>query len=247
MKRYLSFLLMPFLFSCGLYPTVPMETMTFKANDKPAKHLIVLISGRGATADYFKTNNWVEIARQRGIDADFVAPYAHYGYYMTRELLPRLNEDVIIPAKQQGYKSISLVGISMGGLGSILYSEKFPENIDRLYLFAPYLGEEVVHKAIRSAGGLKSWQIKKENETDWNHYIWRRLQEITTDPQLKNQIFLGYGEQDEMRGLDILEQSIPAGHIVTVPGGHKDIVFAKLWEIMLEKGFVDTPKAVVGR
>ena len=77
MKRYFSLLLTPFLFSCGLYPTVPIEQLEFRVGEKPAKHLVVLLSGRGATASYFKDNQWVELARQQGVTTvDFVAPHA---------------------------------------------------------------------------------------------------------------------------------------------------------------------------
>ncbi|MGD8926909.1 MAG: alpha/beta hydrolase-fold protein [Thioalkalispiraceae bacterium] len=244
MKRYLGFMLMPLLFSCSLYPTAPMETMRFSAGQKPAKHLVILLAGRGAPASYFKDHKWVEMARQYGIQADFIAPYAHYGYYMTRKLLPRLNEDVIIPAKQQGYKSISLVGISMGGLGSILYSERFPKDIDRLFLFAPYLGDTATQQEIRSKGGLKNWRLTKDNQDDWNHYIWQRLKEITEDPAMRNKIFLGYGQQDGMQGIDILAQSMPKNHVISVPGGHRDVVFTRLWQIMLDKGFLAHPSTL---
>lgn len=247
MKRYFIFLLTVFLFGCGLYPSVPIEKMEFRAGDKLAKQLVVLLSGRGATASYFKDNNWVELARYNGIQVDFVAPHAHFGYYMTNALLPRLHQDVILPARQMGYESISLVGISMGGLGSILYSERFPEEIDSIYLFAPYLGDKKVHDEIRAAGGLANWQIKPENSQDWNHYIWRRLKEITDDEELNNKIFLGYGDEDKMQGLDLLEARLPREHVIKVSGGHKDVVFTRLWELMLEKGFLDFQAKVVSR
>ncbi|MGD9385968.1 MAG: alpha/beta hydrolase-fold protein [Thioalkalispiraceae bacterium] len=244
MKNYLAFALLPLLFSCSLYPTVPMEVSRFDAGEKPARHLIVLISGRGASASYFQDNRWVEIAREHGIQADFVSPYAHYGYYMTRALLPRLKEDVIIPAKQQGYQTISLVGISMGGLGSILYSQQHPEDIDRIYLLAPYLGDNRVHQQIRAQGGLANWEMQQENADDWNYYIWQFLKEFTQHPRQRENLFLGYGQQDTMQGVDILQQSLPDDQVITIPGGHKDVVFTRLWELMLVKGFLDVPHSL---
>lgn len=246
MRHFLGSAMVLILAGCGLYPTEPIETMQYRAAEKPANHLIVLLAGRGASASYFMDQKWVDIARVHGVDVDFIAPYAHYGYYVTDVLVTRLNEDVIEPARRQGYQSISLVGISMGGFGSIMYSERFPQKIDQLFLIAPYLGNEEVHNEIRESGGLGNWQMKKENADKWNHYMWRRLKELTTDPEKKNKIYLGYGDMDKMRGLDLLEENMPQEHVVTVPGAHKDVVFTRLWEVMVEKGFL-SDKAYLSR
>ena len=244
MKRYFCFLLAPFLLGCAPHTTIPLEKMEFRAGDKPAKHLVVLLSGRGAKASYFKDNKWVELARAQGVQADFIAPHAHFGYYLKNELVPRLNQDVILPAKQQGYETISLVGISMGGLGSVSYSERFPEDIEQLYLIAPYLGDREIQDEIRSEGGLANWQIKKENEGDWKHNIWRYLKQMTEDGKTRKKIFLGFGDKDHLAGHNLLAENIPAEHVIKIPGGHKDVVFTRVWEIMLEKGFLDMDKKV---
>jgi len=238
MKHYLVLLISPFLISCGLYPQTPMHVRSFPASERPAKHLIILLSGRGAQKTYFDDQQWVEIARQHGLDVDFIAPHAHFGYYLTQSLLTRLHEDVILPAKKKAYQTISIAGISMGGLGSILYSRKYPNEIDRLFLFAPSLGNKDVHDEIRQAGGLSQWQIKDENAHDWNYYIWQRMKEITQDPIAKKKIFLAYGKQDHLPAHDILAQAIPEQQVITITGGHKDVIFTQLWEMMLEKKFL---------
>jgi len=238
MKRYLVLLISPFLFSCGLYPQTPMQMSKFPAAKQPAKHLIVLLSGRGASDTYFEDNEWVEIAREQGADVDFIAPYAHFGYYMTQSLVSRLNEDVIIPAKQHGYKTISIAGISMGGLGAILYSNEFPDDIDRIYLVSPYLGKDDVHQQIRQAGGLGKWQLKEENADDWNYLIWQRLKLMLEDTEKKKKIFLGYGKHDRLNGHNLLAQSLLKSQVITIGGGHKDEVFSEIWKRMYEKGFM---------
>ncbi len=238
MKRYLVLLISPFLFSCGLYPHAPMQISEFPADKQPAKHLIILLSGRGASDTYFQDNEWVKIAREYGSDVDFIAPFAHFGYYMSQSLLPRLNEDVIIPAKKRGYQTISIAGISMGGLGSILYSNKFPTDIDRIYLVSPFLGKDEVHEQIRKAGGLEQWQLNKEDKDDWNYFIWQRLKIITQDSELKKKIFLGYGEQDRLNGHELLAKALPQQQVITLPGGHKDVIFAEIWKLMNKQGFL---------
>ena len=239
MKLILPLLLGALLLGCSPPITVPINKTDFRTAETRSKHLVVLLSGRGASSSYFQDHQWVELARKYHIDADFIAPYAHFGYYMAGELLPRLNEDIIKPAKKQGYETISLLGISMGGLGTILYSKGFPEDIDRIYLVAPYLGDEKVHDEIRAAGGLPVWQIKDGNREDWKYFLWRRLQELTGDAKLKNKIYLGYGEKDRLKGHDLLAQNIPSQHVLKIPGAHKDVTFKQVWEMMLARGFLN--------
>lgn len=244
MKLILPLLLAISLLSCSPPISVPIPTTDFRSAGKPAKHLIVLLSGRGAPASYFQDHQWVELAREHDVDADFIAPYAHFGYYMQQQLIPRLHQDVIEPAKKQGYETISLLGISMGGMGSILYSEKFPDDVDRIYLVAPYLADEDVHDEIRSAGGLSTWQMSGIKRDDWEYILWQRLKEITTDNKLKNKIFLGYGDKDRLTGHDLLAQNIPAKHVVKISGTHKDVTFRQVWRMMLERGFLEVQEKI---
>ena len=74
----------------------------------------------------FETAQFVQAVYDAGIHADMVAVEAHYGYYATRTVVTRLREDVIAPARAQGYTQIWLVGVSMGGLGALLYVRAYP-------------------------------------------------------------------------------------------------------------------------
>ena len=53
-------------------------------------------------------------------------------------MVDRLKEDVINPAKEKGYTKIWLVGISLGGLGSLLYAMEHPSDIEGMLVLAPY-------------------------------------------------------------------------------------------------------------
>ena len=237
MKSLFSLLFLTLLAGCSLYPTNPMPAQDFQYARDPAKNLVVLLSGRGAPESYFSDHDWVDIARQFGSTADYVAPFAHYGYYVTATFLPRLQQDVMLPLEKNNYKSISVLGISMGGLGAILYTNKHPETIDRIYLISPFLGKSEVHEEIAQAGGLMQWQIKDEDKDNWNYYIWWRLKKLLSDPNTRDKVYLGFGQQDRMPGLQLLAGSLPADHVISIPGGHKDVVFTRIWEIMHERGF----------
>ena len=80
----------------------------------------------------------------------------HFGYYLRRTAIERLREDVIVPAQRKGYGEIDLVGISLGGFGALYYAMHHPGEIARLFLLAPYLGEQPVVREICTAGGVKN-------------------------------------------------------------------------------------------
>ena len=245
LKTLTLIMLCTLLWSCGLSPSKPMRVQDFRDAQKPKKHLMILLSGRGASFDYFEANHWVEIAEKYTQDYDFIAPYAHYGYYVTNQLVPRLHEDIILPAKKQGYETISLAGISMGGTGSLLYSENYPAEINCLYLISPYLGKEAVQKQIKTEGGLAKWHLRMEDEHDWNYQLWQQLQTITADPRQRQTLFLGYGDKDRLTGHGLLAKSLPATHVIQIEGNHDDVTFARLWERMLQQGLLASPPQLV--
>ncbi len=238
LKISILFALCVVLLSCGLAPSRPVSIQDFRDEVKQKKHLVILLSGRGASFDYFEHQQWVEIARRYTEDYDFIAPFLHYGYFMTGDMTTPLHEDVILPAKKRGYETISLAGISMGGLGSLFYSQKYPDEIDRIFLFSPYLGKDEVHAQIRADGGLDKWRLRMENSGDWNYDIWQHLQDITRHPQSQQKLFLGFGDKDRLTGHDLLASALPAKQVIKLPGNHDDVTFTKLWQAMLEQGFL---------
>src|SRR5690625_6784033 len=70
------------------------------------------------------------VATGSELDIDMLAADAHFGYYRERTFVQRLHEDIILPARQQGYQHIWLLGLSMGGFGAVLYCNEHPQ-IDR--------------------------------------------------------------------------------------------------------------------
>ena len=228
----------PFLLSCGFYPSAPMNKVEYKNGGDQKDILVVLLRGFGGSINYFEDNKWIDAAKEISHFVDFVAPDSHYGYYANKTFIQRLREDVILPAKVHGYKEIWLVGISMGGMGSILYSYEYPNEVDRIYFFSPYLGDGEVQNEIRQSGGLLQWQIKPENTDKWQYQIWLRLKQIVEDQAMRVKLFIGFGDKDKLDGHDLLAQYLPARNSVKIPGGHKDVIFSRLWKMMLDKGLL---------
>jgi pimeloyl-ACP methyl ester carboxylesterase len=198
----------------------------------------------------YELNGFLIAARERRTAVDLVLVDAHYGYYANRTILDRLREDVIDPATRRGYDEIWLVGISLGGLGALLYASRNPGHITGLVLLAPFLGPPDVIGEIARAGGLKAWNPEGGAELvgnqDYQRPLWRWLKEqavsqsgMAASPPV---IHLAYGEQDRFApGHQLLAEVLPAGRVLSVSGGHDWTTWTRLWQALLtspESGFL---------
>ena len=180
---------------------------------------------------------------ERGIAADVVLVDAHFGYYRDRSVVDRLQADVIAPALAQGYAHVWLVGISLGGVGALLYTSQQPQAIAGIVAIAPYLGEPATIDAIRAQGGLKSWRSPPDPlaPDDIGTLLWRWLQpyaladSLADAPAARPPLYLGYGLGDRLRpGHDLLAAALPADHVFTAPGGHDYPAWRAVWAQALD-------------
>lgn len=230
-----------FLQSClSLYPTAkPIKTKWSHANHgSRGKGLMVLIPGRGSGPDHFFSEGFVELLHDKKPDWDCVAVNAHFGYYIKRNLLPRLHEDIVLPALKDGYEHIWIVGVSRGGLGGLLYLKEFGDDIERLILFAPFLGYDEIIAEIEESGGAKKWHAPSPlPEKDWQRGLWAWLKEYTKDPDNAPPIYLGYGSTDRFANSHrLLEELLPKEHVNTIDGGHEWPIWKQLFDKLLTSG-----------
>lgn len=219
------------LAACGFAPRTEVPIPIITADDqRKSGTLLVMLPGRGDRAVSFVDAGFLKPVDQSKFDV--VAVDAHFGYYMKRSLIPRLHEDVIKPARDAGYDSIWLLGVSMGGLGAILYSAEHPEAIDGLVLLAPYLGDPELAAEVQASGGLATWDAEqsrfKEHEVD----VWRWLQSSRLEAE-PAPILMGYGTDDRFAGdYGPLQDEIAGLTVYTRAGGHKWTTWGELWESM---------------
>ena len=114
-----------------------------------------MLPGRGDRAATFISNGFQNAGENYGFDT--IAADAHFGYFRKRTLVERLHADIVLPAREAGYKKIWLLGISAGGFGSILYASQYPDEIDGVILLAPFLGEREAIDELVAGGGLATW------------------------------------------------------------------------------------------
>jgi pimeloyl-ACP methyl ester carboxylesterase len=229
----LSLLLLP---SCIPASTVPIDSVYFERSQSAQRHtLVVLLPGRGSAVRSFGAEGFVKELQLKRPDLDIIGVEAHLGYYQDRTLPLRLKEDIIAPAKKLGYDNIWLVGISMGGLGALMYDTAYPGDLMGICVLAPYLGEGSLFEEISLAGGLEKWRPDAVRGNDVDREIWQRLSAYAAGDRSAGRVFLGYGNEDSFAATNhFFGTLLPDGQVVTARGGHDWQTWRTLWGKMLE-------------
>lgn len=209
----------------GMAPAeVPLPSIV--TADVASQHdtVVIMLPGRGDRADTFIREGFEAAGERWGFDT--IATDAHFGYYMNRSLLPRLHEDIVLPAHEAGYDKVWLLGISMGGFGSLLYVSEHPELVDGVILLAPFLGDNSSLEEIAASGGLMSWDAESSQLEDYEIRIWQWIRD-TESP-----LILGFGEADSMADgyRKVLTDVLDPSSVYTLEGGHKWTTWGPLWE-----------------
>jgi len=226
-----SLLPLPLLMSAclSLAPTeVPLPSIEAPKAAARYGSVVIMLPGRGDRADAFIRQGFAEAGERWGFDT--IAVDAHFGYYRERSLLTRLREDIVLPARAAGYESIWLLGISMGGFGSLLYAAEHPDEIDGVILLAPYLGDRKLVEEISAVGGLSAWSGDASSFKDYEIEVWTWLQNATNGHST-TPVILGYGQSDGgARAHAVLADALDPASVYTLPGGHKWTTWGPLWE-----------------
>jgi pimeloyl-ACP methyl ester carboxylesterase len=198
--------------------------------------LIVMLPGLYDLPADFVEQGFVKAVRERQLDADIILLDAHVGYYNERQIVDRLRSEVIAPARAKGYERIWLVGISLGGLGSLLYTQAHPQDITGFYAMAPFLGEKATVKDV-TFQGLAHWQPAKPEPMGTP--AWRLGQAYLTGTSGLPQGYIGYGEDDRFAQANaLLATALPPGHRYVAPGGHDWRAWRRLWNQFLDGGVI---------
>jgi pimeloyl-ACP methyl ester carboxylesterase len=234
-------LLALFLLSCTPPVTVPIKTVDFTpSGGKRRPTLLVFLPGLRDGSAVFADRGFISALRASGVEADMIGVDAHLGYYEKKQFLQRLKEDVIDPARQQGYRDIWLVGISLGGFGALWYDIENPGDLAGVVALSPYLGEPDVVAEVARAGGLKGWRPDGNAELDDQHRIWQGLKSYESREKSLKRLFLGYGLEDKFAAPDgILAALLPPEQVFTIKGGHHWPVWRTLWAEILKSRVFD--------
>lgn len=220
-----------FLLSCSLIfeTDKPLYLLWDKAEKKSDK-LIIFIPGVYDSVDKFKKEHFFSDAREAGIKADMVAININAGHLVERVMISRIRKDVFRLIRNDGYKNIWIVGVSIGGLSSLVYLQHHEKDLCGVVVIAPFLADDKFIKEVRKFGGIKKWLPEvekiKDSVDEQINSLWSWL---TTKNDFSN-IYLGYGKQDRLIvGSHLLETFLEPSHVVSMDGEHDWDTGRKLW------------------
>ena len=227
--------------------TTPVDQIYFQRGASPSQNLIVLLPGIGDQPEAFLDEGFIQVVRERNIDADLVAVRAHWGYYEKHMVVERLHQDVILPARAKGYRHIWLIGISLGGWGSLQYVRQHANEVDGMLLLAPFLGEKKIFAEVEAAGGLDAWHPDLADPWDDQRLVIAWLRDFKQS-ETPLRFHLSYGASDRFaQPLGRYAARLLPQRVDVIPGDHDWRTWLKLWQRFLDRGeFVAVRAAVRG-
>jgi predicted esterase len=174
--------------------------------------LLVMLPAAKARPEDFVEHGFIRAVRERELPLDVAAVDAHSDLYLDGNIVERLESEVIEPMRARGYTEICLLGISLGGMGSIAYACRHGHGISKVILLAPFLGVRGPNGEPELLGALGAAPLPE--------------------------IFLGYGKRDRYaRTSELLARHLPGARVTIVEGGHDWSTWSELWRIMLAQAF----------
>jgi len=167
MKLLFIFLLIFLVYGCSF--NSPLNTLYYETEKSfSQKNMIIFLRGRGGDHNDFESQGFVNEVIKRKLPYAMAAPNAHFGYYFGETLVSRLKIDIIEPAKLKGYNKFWLVGVSMGGFGSLIYAKQHFEDIEGICLISPFLGYEKIISEIGNLTVVELSEFLSEFEKTFN-------------------------------------------------------------------------------
>ncbi|MFC3128681.1 alpha/beta hydrolase-fold protein [Coralloluteibacterium stylophorae] len=188
--------------------------------------LVVVLPGRGDDLETLSRRDLLRRIRRHWPQADVLLTGATLAYYREGRIARRLHDEVVAPARRAGgYRRVWFTGISLGGLGALVYESTYPDQVEGVVLLGPYLGDRAILEEIAAAGGIGSWAPGPApaavTEANFQREVWRRIQALSDAPARAARIHLAYGERDRFNGaLPLMRQVLPDGQVHVVRGGH---------------------------
>jgi pimeloyl-ACP methyl ester carboxylesterase len=211
-----------------------MISLHYPAPTGQSRALLVMLPGAGIEAADFAANGMIAAVHERGLAVDITATRPDQALYLDGGVAAQLHDAIVNPARVAGYKHIWLLGISLGGMGALLYADQYEAHLDGIILLAPFLGTQGMIAEIGQAGGLGAWSPSAATPAiEGRMLAW--LQKYLTRRPLHPKLYLGYGEADRFaRGHRLLAAELPAEHVTTDAGGHDWKTWLALWHGLLD-------------
>lgn len=198
--------------------------------------LLVMLPGAGIAAEDFARQGLVAAARHSAPALDILALRPAIDLYLDGNLAPVLHEGVIAPACAAGIRRIWLLGLSLGGMGALLYASDYPDLIEGIVLLAPFLGTHGTMAELSHAGSFGAWSPEGSAATPPERQLLIWLQGHLRRPGEAPRLYLGHGARDRFAaGHRLLAADLPPHQVAMVEGGHEWAAWAEAWQAILAR------------
>lgn len=221
--------------------TRPIASVLVRAPQPASERaLVVVLPGFGNAAEDMQERGIAKAVHQHWPQADVLLTSATFAYYRERNIVERLQADVIAPARAQGYRQIWLAGASIGAMGVLFYEHEYPDTLDGLVLLAPWAGDRELLDEIRAAGGVAQWQPGEAPVSiDGDNYqreLWRVVKRWGQDPDRRQRVWLICGDQDRLLQTSrLIAPVLPESHYIEIPGAHDWKTFIQATERVISE------------
>jgi pimeloyl-ACP methyl ester carboxylesterase len=204
-------------------------------SDASERILLVMLPGVGIAAADFASERMVVAVHARVPDVDIIATRPDLDLYLDGAIAAALHDEIIAPAQAQGYARIWLLGISLGGMGALLYAAQFPGVVEGVVLLAPFLGTQGTVAELVRARHLAAWSAAGSAATALELLVLTWLQQYTAHRPPRPALYLGFGRTDRFAdGHRLLADSLAPDQVFEQPGGHDWDTWRGLWSQILD-------------
>lgn len=222
--------------SAGGDVTRPIPTL-FVPAAQTARRLVIMLPGRGDSLDSLARRGIAQAIHGQWPDADVILTGLTMPFYRQGCATERLHDEIVAPALVRRYDQVWLAGISLGGMGALLYERAYPGQIDGMLLLSPYLGDPPIYREIIAAGGLAKWKpgpAQPLTPDSYQRELWRSIQRWSGDPARTRSIWLAYGDKERFADrIGLLAAQLPADHVFELPGHHNWTLWAPAAQTLL--------------
>jgi pimeloyl-ACP methyl ester carboxylesterase len=201
-----------------------------------ARPQLVLLPGAYMRAQDFVAHGFIDAVRRTGQPIDIIAADTGMECYLDGSIVERLHAEVVQPNLSAEIRRIWLAGISLGGLGALLYTQAYPDLVEGLLLMSPFIGTRGAVAEVLKAGGFRDWQPPADDAGTDEQRLLQWLKTYTADASAWPRIYLGYGSDDRFAAsYRLLAELLPVEDVAATSGGHDWETWKVLWAQLLGK------------
>ena len=215
-----------------------LPTLEFAApSDAEDRNLLILLPGADMTARDFAEHDFICPVQRQNATIDVLCVDSSVDLYLENTIVEELHE-LIVPAARPRRK-LWLAGISLGGMGALLYAKAYPGTVEGIILLSPYLGARGIVDEVETSGGLDEWS-RVPDEDQSSDRVFLRWLAHTCRARAKPWLHLGYGRGDRFVGAHkMLANSLSPTQVTAREGAHDWPTWQALWQdIILGDPFV---------